>query len=354
MEIPYVSVIVPMYNAEKYISELLESLLAQTLKNFELIIVDDCSTDKSREIVESYIEKFEGRLKLMKLKTNSGSPSIPRNFGLEMSRGKYIFFMDHDDALIKNGLETMFIAAEKFKADIISTKYSFYSKGEGAMFLEKITGGIKNNDNECESYRTEDIELKIKLWLKRKFRVVPWCKLILRDFLIESRIKFLPVFQEDSIWTFELLCLSKKFVLIPTPCYINRSHSDSLSKTNLTDSASIIKNIRRKMDRTIKSIKKIDVFMESIPFFQKHPDYHYAVINNFLMIDLNWLQADCLKLPPHTIKKICQHEFKNELGEHDALISYLFTNSIMLMRSLNFANQKIKELSAPLKATKEV
>lgn len=64
MNAPAVSVIIPLYNAERYIAECLESLLAQTLKNFEVIIVDDCSTDGGVKIVERYIPKFAGRLKL--------------------------------------------------------------------------------------------------------------------------------------------------------------------------------------------------------------------------------------------------------------------------------------------------
>ena len=61
---PAISVIIPMYNAEKYIGECLESVLAQTFQDFEVIVVDDCSTDKSVEIVQSYAVKFNGRLKL--------------------------------------------------------------------------------------------------------------------------------------------------------------------------------------------------------------------------------------------------------------------------------------------------
>ncbi|MBQ7476225.1 MAG: glycosyltransferase family 2 protein [Selenomonadaceae bacterium] len=71
--IPNVSVIVPMYNAEKYIGELLDSVLAQTLKNFEIIIVDDGSTDKSCEVVESYLKKFGGRLNLVHSKKKCGA-----------------------------------------------------------------------------------------------------------------------------------------------------------------------------------------------------------------------------------------------------------------------------------------
>ena len=83
--VPEVSIIIPLYNAEKYIAECLESVLAQTFKNFEVIIVDDCSTDNSCTIVESYIPKFSGRLKLYHMEKNSGSGALARNKGLKLS-----------------------------------------------------------------------------------------------------------------------------------------------------------------------------------------------------------------------------------------------------------------------------
>ena len=90
MEIPAISVIIPMYNSEKYIAECLNSILVQTFQNFEVIVVDDCSTDNSVEIAKSYEEKFDGRLKIFKTKKNSnGGGYVPRNLGLNLSCGKY-------------------------------------------------------------------------------------------------------------------------------------------------------------------------------------------------------------------------------------------------------------------------
>ena len=86
-----VSVIIPLYNAEKYIGVCLDSLLIQTLKDFELLIVDDCSTDSSPDIAESYLERFDGRLKIVTLPQNTGNASIPRNVELNLSCGKYVF-----------------------------------------------------------------------------------------------------------------------------------------------------------------------------------------------------------------------------------------------------------------------
>jgi len=97
---PAISIIIPLYNAERYIGELLDSILAQTFQNFEVVIVDDCSTDNSRQVVESYLPSFNvGRndiLKIIKTKKNSGNPGTPSNIGIKNSRGKYIFLLDND------------------------------------------------------------------------------------------------------------------------------------------------------------------------------------------------------------------------------------------------------------------
>ena len=123
IDIPAVSIVIPMYNAEKYIGECLESILAQTFQDFEVIVVDDCSTDKSRDIVESYMTKFNRnleRLKLIRSKVNSGGHvGTPRNIGTKRAIGKYIYFMDSDDAFIDDAMENLYNTAEKFGADVV-------------------------------------------------------------------------------------------------------------------------------------------------------------------------------------------------------------------------------------------
>ena len=90
-----VSVITPMYNCEKFISETIESVLNQTYTNWEMIIIDDCSTDKSKQIVKQYIER-DKRIRLIALNENSGA-AVARNKGIEVSSGRFIAFLDGDD-----------------------------------------------------------------------------------------------------------------------------------------------------------------------------------------------------------------------------------------------------------------
>jgi len=98
-----VSIIMPSYNSENFIAQTIESVLAQTYKNWELIISDDCSRDSSIEIIESYA-KEDIRIHLITLEKNSG-PAIARNIAIEKAQGKYIAFLDSDDIWISNKLE---------------------------------------------------------------------------------------------------------------------------------------------------------------------------------------------------------------------------------------------------------
>ncbi|MBR4151501.1 MAG: glycosyltransferase family 2 protein [Selenomonadaceae bacterium] len=117
-----------MYNAGKYIEECLDSLLAQTFQDFEVIVVDDCSMDNSVQIVESYKEKFYGRLQLVVLEKNSGGGSKPRNLVLKLSRGEYIFFVDSDDFIMLNALETLYTTAEEYDAEVVYYSSNYHPR----------------------------------------------------------------------------------------------------------------------------------------------------------------------------------------------------------------------------------
>ncbi|WP_149725512.1 glycosyltransferase family 2 protein [Campylobacter concisus] len=99
-----VTIIMPSYDSEKFIIESIESVLAQTYSNWELIIVDDCSPDDSNKIITKYVDS-DGRIKLIKLQKNSG-PAVARNTAIEAASGRYIAFLDSDDVWLPNKLET--------------------------------------------------------------------------------------------------------------------------------------------------------------------------------------------------------------------------------------------------------
>ncbi len=116
-----VSIIMPNYNGSKYISQAIESVLAQTYKNWELIIIDDCSTDDSLKVIDAYIKK-DDRIRLIKLENNMG-PAIARNVGIDNARGRYIAFLDSDDLWLKHKLENQVVFMQEYQVGLCYSSY---------------------------------------------------------------------------------------------------------------------------------------------------------------------------------------------------------------------------------------
>lgn len=121
-----VSIITPCYNAERYIAETIESVLNQTYTNWEMIIVDDCSTDKSAEVIKKYIQ-IDRRIKYFKTDAPSGSPTLPRNIALSKAKGRYIAFLDADDLFLPTKLQNQL---KYFTDEEIAIVFSNYEKIE--------------------------------------------------------------------------------------------------------------------------------------------------------------------------------------------------------------------------------
>ena len=128
-----VSVIMPVYNAERYLDSAIRSVLAQTYKDWELIVIDDCSTDSSIAIVRNYAE-HDNRIHLFQTDRPSGSPVEPRNIGVGAAKGRYIAFLDSDDIWLPNKLEEQLPLFEDDNVGIVFSNY------------EKITeDGLRSN-----------------------------------------------------------------------------------------------------------------------------------------------------------------------------------------------------------------
>lgn len=117
-----ISVIVPCYNAENTIKATIQSVLLQTYSNWELLIVDDCSTDDSVKIINQYSIK-DPRIKLLSTDKNTGSPSEPRNIALEAAKGQYLAFLDADDTWLPNKLEEQLEFLEMNDFDFVYSNY---------------------------------------------------------------------------------------------------------------------------------------------------------------------------------------------------------------------------------------
>lgn len=247
MNIPAISVIVPLYNAEKYICECLDSLLIQTFQNFEVIVVDDCSTDNGVKIVQGYAPKFEGRLKLAKTKENSGGGGyVPRNIGLKLASGEYIFFLDSDDFILGTALETVYNAAKKYDADVVYTGACYQLKQPDDAYLwedgehkKLIRSGLEDKISLTIDEPGKNIR-RLLLYKNGNYRT-PWAKLIQRKFLLENEIFFPEIVTGgDFIWVINVYCHAKRFLRLPIPLYFYRRYNaDSVSHVKGTPSEQI-------------------------------------------------------------------------------------------------------------------
>ena len=220
MKIPAISVIIPFYNTEKYIAECLDSVLAQTFQDFEVIAVDDCSTDNSLKIVESYREKFGGRLKILRLKKNSGNNGIPNNTGLALSRGEYVLFMDSDDTITFDAFEKLYTVAKNFDADVVACEKYFEIPAESWYddeFRKKLKPVSYQQGDFVDkpTLITENLSERVKACAQIKFLWNIWSKLIRRDLLIENKISITNEMANDMLLSCFLAYSAKRYVRVP-------------------------------------------------------------------------------------------------------------------------------------------
>ena len=138
-----ISVIIPVYNVEKYIIECIESIINQTFKDIEIIVVNDGSKDNSIKIVEEYLS--DKRLKIIN-KENRGLSSA-RNKGMKIARGEYIYFIDSDDFINEDVLEVLYKNLESERFDIIFSNFSFYNDKTKKEKKSKFNFPFKENIN---------------------------------------------------------------------------------------------------------------------------------------------------------------------------------------------------------------
>ena len=181
-----VSVVIPVYNVEKYVEECLDSVINQTYKDLEIICVDDCGSDNSIKIVEEYARKDQ-RIKIIHHDKNMGAGSA-RNTGVKNSDGEYIFFVDPDDCLNLNIIELMVEKRKETDADVVVSRFKTFSR-ENIPNMEAIF-----RNREYLSFSQKDLHKigfdNFQDNLCSVFRSA--CgKLFKKDFLIKNNIRFI-------------------------------------------------------------------------------------------------------------------------------------------------------------------
>ena len=315
------SVIIPMYNAGKYIGECLESLLNQTLKDFDVIVVDDCSTDNSRKVVQSFLESFGGRLKLKKLSKNSGCPGPPRNTALNMARGKYVYFLDADDLIAPDALENLCAAAENFDADVVHTE-KYFTFRDGADNC-KLTSYQTSEFVTVPTLETFDIGARVEGFTQKRFLWGAGGKFVRLKFLRDNKITF-PAIKcwEDFVFSFQCLVAAKNYVRVPNVNYYYRLRDDSLSH-ELLDPVKF-------MEILIGVVKSADDFMSGRKFFEDNPQYKFMVTDFFMQERITAFSGFFGKHDIGEIYNFLKGIFSRRTQDTAALTAYLFVAANIL------------------------
>lgn len=216
---PKVSVIVPVYNVEKYIDRCLDSLVNQTLEDIEIIVVNDGSKDSSKEKILEYASKYN---KIKYLEKENGGLSDARNYGLPYATGDYIAFLDSDDFVDYTLYEKMYNKAIEEEADYVECDFYWtYPHNEDNSFKNEITD-IKKN---CKLVEDKGYRYTNKSEMFVYARVVAWNKLFKKEVIKEKFPKGLNY--EDIEFFYNNLPNIKKFAFVEEPLiyYIQRSSS---------------------------------------------------------------------------------------------------------------------------------
>ena len=346
--VPAISIIIPMYNVEKYVGECLDSVLNQTFTDYEVIAVDDCSTDKTCEIVESYLPRFNGKLQLIRSEKNSGGRvGIPRNTGMRYAIGEYLYFMDSDDIILDNALEILYDNAEKFNADIIHCENWFDGFAGGDSITDqnfwKEHTHLKNGITEPTLLDVDLIE-RVKLFSQKLFLSMPWLYFTRRDFVVKNDIKFPETrMSDDQFFDFEITCYAKKIVRIPHKIYIFRAREDSVTREKLD----VPKNIHRWAGSILKTIELLDNFMNKFDELRNNFELKHAMFERFF-IDFSFQSIIPMyaQVPAHLLDGLVRRELA-ELEDKTALTAFLFARmnvlNVQLMKAQNLLRQQPKE-----------
>lgn len=266
MERPLISVIVPVYNVEKYLEECLDSIIKQTYKKLQIILIDDGSIDNSGKICDSY-QAEDDRINV--IHKDNGGLSDARNKGLKIAKGDYLAFVDSDDFITKDYVEYLLKILEKYNADVsVCSKQNF------------IDGGtIKKKDEEAEVVVYTGIAAMENLLYQKNIENSAWGKLYKASLFKDI---YYPVgkLYEDLGTTYKVLYKAKKVIWSSEKKYFYRQRDDSIMKKKFT----------------MSNIDRIEVSQDLMRFIRdKCKNLHKAAVSRFFISNVQVLREIPLK-----------------------------------------------------------
>ncbi|MEI0607953.1 glycosyltransferase family 2 protein [Brachyspira pulli] len=271
-----VSVIIPVYNVEKYLEKCLDSVINQTLKEIEIICIDDCSSDSSYSILERYSHK-DSRIVVLKNEINKGSGRT-RNIGINIAKGEYIAFIDSDDFVDSKYLELLYHTGNKFDADLINTESIYFCNENDS--IEELD--LNNNFSFKEGVRNMDTSSLLNKLRKSTLEyTLGWyacCKIWKLSFLLKNKLEFLNINNsEDFYFLFMALAHNPTTAYNGSAKYYYVQRESSLSKKGAKEST--LDNARNNLPILIN-------------YYNGCPNHYKLNIINFICSYLFYLYKD--------------------------------------------------------------
>ncbi len=338
---PAVSVIVPLYKVERYVKQCVDSILAQTFTDFEIILVDDASPDACAELCQK-LYGDNPKVKLVRHEKNLGLGAA-RNTGMKHALGKYICFVDSDDFILPAALEKFYAAAEKNNAEVVhSAGWYVLAQEEVSPVRKENLQGLWSKYNQegflqpNAAYRLEEYWRKLGTW------AMAWLRFCRRDFLTKNKIEFLPIISEDETFSIALFCLAKRYYVLHDTLYVYRKHSGSIMDTKSAEQFS----------KSIQSIATgaayLKKFLNRLPRFENDEQWRKGMLAEFFNRFVNNhtlpyynnlpLQPEMTAAVEQTLKKI--------FGNDADFVSYFFNGWHSLMQQTTTLLQQRKTLAA--------
>lgn len=320
-----ISIIIPIYNSERYLKRCLDSVVSQSLKEIEIICIDDYSRDKSVDIVEDFM-KSDARVKLFKNKRNKGV-SFCRNYGIKIANSDYIGFVDSDDSIDINMYKTMYELAKKDDSCMVICNF---------RVIDEF--GIKDFKS---FFKNQTKELLFKNILSKELMPHPWNKIYKKKLFLKNKIKYLENrVYEDAEATHKLIYYANKISIseeVLYNYYINpNSITTSFDNKKIDDIFYVLESTKKflKYENIFEIYKKeylnmIRICIDNVFYHLTNQEINIgAKLENLLYL---WKNINNYK----DIKSIHYH----------AIIVWIYKSFIILKDELNYLNKFIKCLN---------
>lgn len=221
MRKPIVSIIIPVYGVEKYISSCLSSIALQDYNNIEVLIINDCTPDNSITIAQKFIKGYSGPIKFKIINHRHNLKlAAARNTGIRFANGKYIFFLDGDDELLPNSISSLVKEAVSYNSVVTTGNRKAIDWNTGRVY-QTLEGDYMN----LRAEHMDDVR-------NVQIHGTAWNKLVDRNFIIQHNLFFEEgIIYEDDLWMFKLYCTRPRFSSISNITYIYNVRPSSIMQS---------------------------------------------------------------------------------------------------------------------------